>query len=220
MHTDSCHVKNPKYKKLSKPAQRRVSKKIAILRREGYSATQAAAIAFKYERTHMLGPRGGKLKNPFKEAIPPEIKPYILQLGQPDQMLKDMFFLEDDTMMVYVKTVDADKVTKLFSQSGFIVVDRMDSGDLNKTSILYVSGSKKVKNPCSRKNPIADKDVQGCLMVLTYLVKFPYAADSTPKNFLNACESEGLWSASEGVTKNGKLFLELADRLYDKRSAP
>jgi hypothetical protein len=52
--------------KLGRAAQKRISKKIAKLRREGYSAKQAAAIAYKYERSGKLGPRGGK-KNPIED---------------------------------------------------------------------------------------------------------------------------------------------------------
>jgi hypothetical protein len=51
--------------KLSRPAQKRVSQKIRKLIHEGYEQAQAAAIAYKMERAHLLGSRGGKKqKNP------------------------------------------------------------------------------------------------------------------------------------------------------------
>lgn len=58
---------NPKFKKLSRPAQVRVSKKIRKLMNEGYGQKMAAAIAYSMERKHKLGPRGGKKRNPIED---------------------------------------------------------------------------------------------------------------------------------------------------------
>lgn len=57
--------KKTKRKYLSKAGVKRVSKKIAKLRKEGYPVSQAAAIAYKYEDEKMVSPRSGKRrKNP------------------------------------------------------------------------------------------------------------------------------------------------------------
>jgi hypothetical protein len=59
------------HKKLSRPAQKRVSQKIRKLILEGYETAQAAAIAYKMERAHLLGPKGGKKqKNPTHAGSP------------------------------------------------------------------------------------------------------------------------------------------------------
>lgn len=67
----TANKKNPREarRKFTRAAQSRISKKIAKLRREGYGAKQAAAIAYKYEREHLLGPRGGKKKNPASICV-------------------------------------------------------------------------------------------------------------------------------------------------------
>lgn len=57
MHTQKCLLKNPHFKKLTRPAKQRVSGKIAKLIREGYDAKQAAAIAFNMEKEGRLGYR-------------------------------------------------------------------------------------------------------------------------------------------------------------------
>ena len=46
-------------RKVPKPAQGRVSAKIAHLRREGKSAKEAAGAAYGMERKGRLGPHGG-----------------------------------------------------------------------------------------------------------------------------------------------------------------
>jgi hypothetical protein len=65
-------VKNP-YPKISKIMQKRISKKIIKLIREGYSQTQAAAIAYSMARRRKIGPLGGKKRNPISDEFLPQI---------------------------------------------------------------------------------------------------------------------------------------------------
>lgn len=54
-------------KPVSKAGQKRVSAKIAKLRREGKTASEAAGAAFGMERTGHLGPKGGYVKRKGKK---------------------------------------------------------------------------------------------------------------------------------------------------------
>lgn len=224
---------NP-HKKLSEPAQKRVSKKIRKLMNEGYGQKQAAAIAYNMERKHKIGPKGGKRKNPKKQSS--------------GFSTFRRFRKEDFTFMYYtpyrrepIKIIKVEESKDKFNQNIYAVTFEKENGHIETLSELlkikngYASqdGSRKaiVKRKFKRrnnrrrrhgqiKNPIADKDVYECLAALAGMIQVPDRCEDVNEDILKALESEGLWSYDTGVTDKGRKFLsdsgwDIADEFYD-----
>lgn len=179
MHKKSCLLKNPEFKKLSRPAQKRVSKKISVLRREGYSAPQAAAIAYNMERKHEIGSRGRHKRNPVdeKQKIVDQIK-NLLKNNKSWTKLDAIAFLHNRTQRY---TKDWDVLDAMYKREHSLKKDK--------------------------KNPIEDKDVVDCVKALVFLARFPHMTETISEHVLDAIESEGLWSYEKGVTGKGTKFL-------------
>jgi hypothetical protein len=192
------------HKKLGRAAQKRISKKIAILRREGYPAAQAAAIAYKYERAHKLGPRGGKKRNPKYNEFS-----YCLL-----KKISEANGIEADAL--YNQISDEGKFPELLASthSHLRLLTLTSEIELkNHKYFITTSGLKLMKemgadeNP-RKRNPVTDEDVYKCIQALIFLHRFPRQSSYIEKAILIAIEAEGLWSYKDGVTEKGLHFID------------
>ncbi len=143
MHTKACLEKNPKFKELTRAARARVSAKIAILRREGKPLKQASAIAFKMERSHRLGPRGGYARNPRHKRLGDLVR----------RLSSKHVLLDNDHMMIWVALAAMEKLARALKLAGYKIIQTVPDKETNEAVLLVnVNLPMNHRNP-RRKNP-------------------------------------------------------------------
>jgi hypothetical protein len=224
--------KNPQYKKLSKPAKFRVSRKILKLIHEGYPVKQAAAIAYKYEREHKIGPKGGlavtassSLKSRKAASASGRVKNPVPEMGKPRIMtgrygklkVYAIFNKGDWTWWILAKIPKTTSVIQMALVTSPIVPDG-ELGSVYKADVIdghYINPWAKNApvapgykwSDKTASNPIDDKDIHKVIQALLYLNRFPERTENIDEEILNALESEKLWNYDDGLTGKGMKFI-------------